>query len=139
LRSWTRDQPIRATGAFTKTPSQWVRHARQADSPFEPGHAAASPGLALCFRVGWAPAYLAGRGFSAAIQQRWQAGYAPAGRDTLTRHLRALGYPAAVIAAAGLARRSQRGTLTGTFRDRAMWPIHDGDGTIARFIGRTPR
>jgi DNA primase len=45
----------------------------------------------------WAPAYLTRRGFSAAVLRQWQAGYAPAGWDTLTRHLRTLGYPAPLI------------------------------------------
>ena len=37
---------------------------------------------------------------------------------------------------AGLARRSRRGTLIDTFRDRAMLPIRSTDGTIIAFIGR---
>jgi DNA primase len=86
----------------------------------------------------WVPGYLGGRGFGPAIQRRWEAGYAPGGWDTLIRHLRALGYPAAVIEAAGLAHRSARGTLIDTFRDRAMLPIRDGGGTIVAFIGRAP-
>src|SRR6266516_3476956 len=86
----------------------------------------------------WAPRYLAGRGFGAATQQRWQAGYAPAGWDSLTRHLRAIGYPEPVIHAAGLAHRSWRGTLIDTFRNRAMLPIRDSGGTIVAFIGRAP-
>ncbi|MGE5287207.1 MAG: toprim domain-containing protein [Micromonosporaceae bacterium] len=89
-------------------------------------------------RGSWVPAYLAGRGFGPAVQDRWQAGYAPRGWDVLTRHLRALGYPAPVIQAAGLAHRSSRGTLIDTFRDRATLPLRDGRGTIAGFIGRAP-
>ena len=87
-------------------------------------------------RGSWVPSYLAGRGFGPAVQDRWQAGYAPRGWDVLTRHLRALGYPAPVIQAAGLAHRSSRGTLIDTFRDRATLPLRDADGTIAGFIGR---
>jgi DNA primase len=89
-------------------------------------------------RASWVPGYLAGRGFGAATQQAWHAGYAPSGWDVLTRHLRALGYSAAVIQAAGLAHRSRRGTLIDTFRDRAMLPIYGRDGVIAGFIGRAP-
>ena len=86
----------------------------------------------------WVPGYLTARGFGAAVQQRWQAGYAPAGWDALTRHLRGAGYPDRLIEAAGLARRSRRGTLIDTFRDRAMLPIRAADGTIVAFIGRAP-
>jgi DNA primase len=86
----------------------------------------------------WVPGYLSSRGFGTATQHHWEAGYAPGGWDTLIRHLRALGYPAAVIQAAGLAHRSARGTLIDTFRDRAMLPIRDTAGTIVAFIGRAP-
>jgi DNA primase len=84
----------------------------------------------------WVPGYLTARGFGPAVQQRWQAGYAPAGWDALTRYLRDAGYPDQLIEASGLARRSRRGTLIDIFRDRAMLPIHTVDGTIVAFIGR---
>ena len=86
----------------------------------------------------WVPGYLTGRGFAPAVQQRWQAGYAPAGWDGLTRHLRTVDYPDSLIEAAGLARRSRRGTLIDTFRDRAMLPIRSTEGIIVAFIGRAP-
>lgn len=41
----------------------------------------------------WVPQYLAGRGFSPEVQRRWLVGYAPAGRDELTRQLRAQATP----------------------------------------------
>jgi DNA primase len=84
----------------------------------------------------WVPGYLNTRGFGPAIQQHWQAGYAPAQWTALTTHLRAEGYPDDLIEAAGLARRSRRDTLIDTFRDRAMLPIHTTDGTLVAFIGR---
>src|SRR6266516_3753018 len=89
-------------------------------------------------RASWAPGYLSNRGFDAVTQNRWLAGYAPAGGAALTRHLRAHGYADAVIEAAGLARRSRRGALVDTFRDRAMLPIRDSGGAIVAFIGRAP-
>src|SRR5260370_35596927 len=55
----------------------------------------------------WAPGYLAGRGFSPAVQQHWHAGYAPAGRQALPRHLRAAGSRDPLTVPAGLARRSR--------------------------------
>jgi DNA primase catalytic core len=86
----------------------------------------------------WVPDYLASRELSAAAQDLWLAGYAPAAWDALTSHLRTAGYSDAVIEASGLARRSRRGTLIDTFRDRALLPIRSADGTIIAFIGRAP-
>jgi len=86
----------------------------------------------------WVPGYLANRGISPAVQDHWLAGYAPAAWDALTRHLRTAGFPDSLIEAAGLARRSRRGTLIDTFRDRAMLPIRSAEGTIIAFIGRAP-
>jgi DNA primase len=84
----------------------------------------------------WVPGYLARRGMDAAIQQQWQAGYAPAQWDALTRHLRAAGHSDVVIEAAGLASRSQHGGLIDVFRDRFMLPIRSEDGAVVAFIGR---
>ena len=85
----------------------------------------------------WVPGYLTRRGFEPRVQLRWHAGYAPASWVALTRHLRALGFTDLVIQAAGLARRSRRGTLIDTFRDRAMLPIRATDGgMVVAFIGR---
>jgi len=86
----------------------------------------------------WVPGYLNGRGFGPAVQTHWQAGYAPAQWDALTSHLLAAGHPDTLIEAAGLARRSRRGTLIDVFRDRAMLPLHSADGIILAFIGRSP-
>jgi DNA primase len=86
----------------------------------------------------WVPGYLTGRGFDPAVQHRWQAGYAPPAWDGLTGHLRAAGYPDSLIETAGLARRSRRGFLIDTFRDRAMLPIRSVQGTVIAFIGRAP-
>jgi DNA primase len=84
----------------------------------------------------WVPGYLADRGFGPDVLARWQAGYAPAGWAELAGHLRQLGYHDEVIEEAGLARRSPRGTLVDTFRDRAMLPIRSAEGTVVAFIGR---
>ena len=65
-------------------------------------------------------------------------GTRPPSWDALTRHLRALGFPDTVLEASGLARRSRRGTLIDTFRNRAMLPIRSADGTMIAFIGRAP-
>jgi DNA primase len=84
----------------------------------------------------WVPAYLHSRGFSPETAREWRAGYAPAEWSALTDHLRAASYADQEIEAAGLARRSSRGTLIDFFRDRVMLPINDQHGQIAGFTGR---
>jgi DNA primase len=84
----------------------------------------------------WVPEYLESRGMGSAITKRWPIGYAPGGWTILTGHLRRLGYDDALIQAAGLARRSSRGTLIDHFRDRVMLTIRDERGMIAGFIGQ---
>jgi DNA primase len=84
----------------------------------------------------WVPAYLRSRGLGPEAVREWQVGYAPAEWSALTGHLRGIGYADDEIEAAGLARRSSRGTLIDQFRDRVMLPVRDQHGRIAGFIGR---
>jgi DNA primase len=97
---------------------------------------------AAYFRAGlprsWAATYLQGRGFGPDITRRWQLGYAPGGWTRLLDHLRACGYPDALVEAAGLARRSSRGTLIDVFRNRVMFPIRGVHGQNVAFAGRAP-
>jgi DNA primase len=86
----------------------------------------------------WVPGYLTARGVGIGLQQFWQAGHAPVSWNALTRHLRTLGFPDTALEASGLARRSRRGTLIDTFRNRAMLPIRSSDGVVIAFIGRAP-
>jgi DNA primase len=84
----------------------------------------------------WVPGYLTARGLDPGILARWQVGYAPYGWSGLVRYLREIGYCDELIEAAGLARRSARGTSAQFFADRAMFPIRSADGTVVAFIGR---
>jgi DNA primase catalytic core len=84
----------------------------------------------------WVSRYLEDRGFTSAVQARWQVGYAPATWGALTRRLLRLGCSDTLIEQSGLGRRSGRGTLIDTFRDRAMFPVRSANGTLAGFIGR---
>jgi DNA primase len=84
----------------------------------------------------WTPAYLRSRGIGEDAARTWQIGCAPASWTTLTDHLRAAGYADEEIEAAGLARRSSRGTLIDHFRDRVMLPVRDPLGRIAGYTGR---
>ncbi|MCT9934948.1 toprim domain-containing protein [Planotetraspora sp. A-T 1434] len=85
----------------------------------------------------WVPTYLEQRGFDRFTQHHWRTGYAPNDWRALTNHLRDLGYGDTAIEASGLARRTTRGTLVDHFRDRAMFPIKEHDGTTVAFIGRS--
>jgi DNA primase catalytic core len=84
----------------------------------------------------WVPGYLAARSLNPVTVAQWHIGYSPAGWTALIRHLRNLGHDDALIEAAGLARRSSRGTLIDHFRDRVMLAIRDEHSMIAGFIGR---
>jgi DNA primase len=113
-------------GARTAIPDEELVRANQEAAWFFRGRLAGS----------WVPGYLGARGFGRELLSRWQAGYAPAGWSELAVHLRQLGYGDEVIEAAGLGRRSARGTLVDAFRDRAILPIRSADGTVVAFIGR---
>ncbi|HLJ99273.1 MAG TPA: toprim domain-containing protein [Streptosporangiaceae bacterium] len=89
-------------------------------------------------RPGWAPGYLASRGLWPRIWRQWGIGYAPSGWTALTSYLRGLGFPDDTTVAAGLARRTARGTLIDVFRDRVMFPVRTLDAIVAGFIGRAP-
>jgi DNA primase len=84
----------------------------------------------------WAPGYLHDRGITDDAITRWEIGYAPAGWTALTSRLRRAGHTDEIIQAAGLARRSSRGTLIDHFRDRILFPVRDQHGDIAGFTGR---
>jgi DNA primase len=84
----------------------------------------------------WVPAYLHSRGISPDAVREWRFGYAPPGWAALTGHLRAAGYSDEEMEAAGMARRSSRGTLIDQFRDRVMLPVRDQHGRVTGFVGR---
>lgn len=84
----------------------------------------------------WAPAYLIERlGTDLSDLPQHPVGYASPGPTSLLRHLTALGATEAELLEAGLARATDRGAIIDAFRDRLVFPIHDG-GHVAGFIGR---
>ena len=107
-----------------------------AESEYVRVHNAAVQFFCSQMPASWVPAYLANRGITPAVQDHWRAGHAPADWEALAHHLRTAGFAEMLIEAAGLARRSRRGTLIDTFRDRAILPIRSPEGTIIAFIGR---
>ena len=79
----------------------------------------------------WVPGYITSRRLDPE-----PFGYAPAGWTTTTDHLTKLGFTRDEQLAAGLIRRSSRGTYIDQFRDRAMLSITEPGGDVAGFIGR---
>ena len=79
--------------------------------------------------------FLASRGFAEADWARFGLGYAPAGWDALTRHLRGRGFTDAELLRGGLARQGQRGPRD-MFRNRLIWPIRDLTGDVIAFGAR---
>jgi DNA primase len=84
-----------------------------------------------------ARAYLAGRGLTDEVIERYGLGLAPEGWDGLSRAAQGRGYTAEELVAAGLALRAQRtGNLIDHFRGRLMFPIADARGRVVAFGGR---
>ena len=80
--------------------------------------------------------YLLGRGFAPETMETFRLGFSRSDWDSLTVHLRAKGYTDDELIAAGLAQRSDRGSVYDRFRGRVMFPIHDERGRITGFGGR---
>jgi DNA primase len=80
--------------------------------------------------------YLKQRGIDVSnLPSVWLFGYAPPGWTRLVDQLRSQ-FSVHALLDAGIARRSSRGTLIDTFRDRVIVGIRQADGKLAGFIGR---
>jgi len=80
--------------------------------------------------------FLAERGFDAAAAEKFSVGYAPAGWDALTSHLRSKGYSIEELIDCNLAKQSSKGTPIDRFRRRLIWPIRDTAGDVVGFGAR---
>ncbi len=80
--------------------------------------------------------FLSDRGFDQAAAERFGVGYAPKGWDSLTRHLRGLGYSDAELLAGGLLSQRAGGGAYDRFRGRLVWPIHSPSGDVIGFGAR---
>lgn len=79
--------------------------------------------------------YLQERGFNEAIIEKFGLGYAPDGRDALTREALANQYSAELLVKAGLsANRYEQ--LVDNYRDRIIFPIHNVSGKVIGFGAR---
>ncbi|WP_200175676.1 DNA primase [Tomitella cavernea] len=82
-----------------------------------------------------ARAYLRDRDFDAEAARMFGCGYAPAGWDTLTKHLLSKGFEFKELEAAGLSRQGKRGPMD-RFHRRLLWPIRSLTGDVIGFGAR---
>lgn len=87
--------------------------------------------------AGGARSYLRGRGYDAEVVDQFELGFSPAdSRTDLVRHLTKEGFKDRDLIAAGLARKSQRGSVIDWFHGRVMFPIRDVKGDAVGFGAR---
>ncbi|WP_062991198.1 DNA primase [Nocardia anaemiae] len=79
--------------------------------------------------------FLTDRNFDGNAAQQFGCGYAPAGWDTLTKHLLRKGFDFKELEAAGLSRQGQRGPID-RFHRRLLWPIRNLGGDVIGFGAR---
>lgn len=79
--------------------------------------------------------YFLDRGLSLKTIKHFGLGYAPNSWDSLTKHLKSLGYNPSDMLAAGVVRKGEKGYYD-YFRNRVMTPIIDVRGNIIAFGGR---
>ena len=81
-------------------------------------------------------AYLHKRGLTDETIMIWGLGFAPAGWNDLSIHLKRKGYDDSLILQAGLLTERESGETYDKFRNRLMFPIRDAYGKMAGFGGR---
>lgn len=79
--------------------------------------------------------FLADRGFDAAAAEKFGCGYAPAGWDTVTKHLLSQGFALDELIKAGISKEGRRGAID-RFHRRLLWPIRDLGGDVVGFGAR---
>ncbi|MFA6075995.1 MAG: DNA primase [Negativicutes bacterium] len=80
--------------------------------------------------------YLANRGITETIIKQFKIGFAPQAPDKLCHALRQRLIDSDVLVKAGLALKTQRGTVLDSFRNRIMIPIIDLHNAVIAFGGR---
>lgn len=80
--------------------------------------------------------YFLSRGLSMETIRHFGLGYAPDKWDALKRHLRSKGFSEAELLSADLLKKTQKGNVIDTYRNRAMFPIIDVKGSVIAFGGR---
>ncbi|MBC3193182.1 DNA primase [Pseudonocardia sp. C8] len=79
--------------------------------------------------------FLAERGFDDAAAEKFGCGYAPAGWDTVTKHLLGQGYQLDELIKSGVSKEGRRGAID-RFHRRLLWPIRDLGGDVVGFGAR---
>ncbi len=79
--------------------------------------------------------FITDRGFDQSVAEHFTLGYAPKDRQSLTGHLRGMGFSEDELVVAGLARRTSGGTFD-VFQGRLLWPIKEMTGEIIGFGAR---
>ncbi|MEJ6020088.1 DNA primase [Corynebacterium sp. H113] len=79
--------------------------------------------------------FLADRGFTPEHAKQFGCGYAPAGWDTLTKHLQRLGFSFDELEKAGLCKMGRQGPID-RFHRRLLWPIRNMSGDVIGFGAR---
>lgn len=80
--------------------------------------------------------YFRSRGFRDDIIKKFHLGFAPSGRDRMTKAALAAGYKEDFLVATGLTVRRDDGTLYDRFAGRAMFPWFSVSGKVVAFGGR---
>lgn len=83
--------------------------------------------------------YLRSRGLEDATIAHFGLGWAPSGKDTLTRAALDAGFKLEYLLAAGLSVQKEDGSVADKFRERVMFPIYSVSGRPVAFSGRTLR
>ncbi len=84
-------------------------------------------------------AYFKSRGLEDETISKFGLGWAPRGRDGLSRAARAAGYKEEFLIEAGLSVKRDDGSLSDRFFERAIFPICSDAGRVIAFGGRTLR
>ncbi|WP_116245039.1 DNA primase [Nocardiopsis sp. FIRDI 009] len=79
--------------------------------------------------------FLTERGFNRTHAERFGLGFAPAGWENLTDHLRRKGFTDQELIAGGLASQGRRGAYD-RFRNRLLWPVREVTGEVVGFGAR---
>lgn len=80
--------------------------------------------------------YLRKRELTDSIIRKFGLGYAPDEFGALLSHLKSIGYTEQDLLDADVCRRSQKGSIYDTFRNRVIFPIIDLRGNVIAFGGR---
>lgn len=83
--------------------------------------------------------YLAGRGFSAAVIEKFRIGYAPKAWDKLFVPALEQGFTEQELIDAGLVQRNDQGRIYDRFRGRIIFPLADRKGVVRGFGARGMR